>query len=201
MGLSFALRPTKSAWPQTEGFKLIYNNKATKSSAYDGFKYRDVKMCIGLRDVKAAHIRRKGLMPAFSHQNLMEMEPVIRFHLERFLKWLEKFDHTGEYIDCFKWFRYLTFNVDTTHTLGNMQHRIHLGHIFGTYEVVCAPQTTPESMPHGEFFTIRPTARKCDLYFRKRKSRLPEASLTQSYPPNSISVIEQVQENRFKNEG
>ncbi|KAK4949912.1 hypothetical protein LTR10_011754 [Elasticomyces elasticus] len=53
--------------------------------------------------------------------------------------------------------------------LGNMQLRIHLGHIFRAYEVVCPPQTTPDSMAHVEFFTIRPKSGACDLYFRKRK--------------------------------
>ncbi|KIW88480.1 uncharacterized protein Z519_11049 [Cladophialophora bantiana CBS 173.52] len=105
------IAPNKVCVASSEGVRAIYSNKAIKSSAYEGFKYHDVKMCIGLRDVKSAHTRRKGLLPAFSHQNLMEMEPIIRLHLEKFLKWLEKFDHTGEYVDCFKWFRYLTFDV------------------------------------------------------------------------------------------
>ncbi len=50
-----------------------------------------------------------------------------------------------------------------------MQLRIHLGHIFRKYEVVCAEQTTPESMSHVEFFTIRPKSGKCDLFFHERK--------------------------------
>jgi len=52
-----------------------------------------------------------------------------------------------------------------------MQLRIHLGHIFRKYEVVCAEQTTPESMSEKEFLTIRPKAGKRDLYFRKGKDR------------------------------
>ncbi|KAK4949911.1 hypothetical protein LTR10_011753 [Elasticomyces elasticus] len=105
------IAPNKVCVASDEGVKSIYSNKTMKSTAYDGFRYHDVKMCIALRDVKSAHTRRKGLLPAFSHQNLVEMEPVIRFHLERFLGWLEKFSDSGEYIDCFKWFRYLTFDV------------------------------------------------------------------------------------------
>ena len=112
------ISPTKVCVADDSGIKAIYSNKAVKSSAYNGFRYHDVKMCIGLLDVKSAHLRRKGLLPAFSHQNLMEMEPVIRFHLERFLTWLETFDRSGEYIDCFKWFRYLTFDVITDIAFG-----------------------------------------------------------------------------------
>lgn len=57
-----------------------------KSSTYETFRYQDVKMCIGLLDNKMAHTCRKGLLPTFPHQNLMEVEPVVRLHLERFLK-------------------------------------------------------------------------------------------------------------------
>lgn len=112
------IAPSKVCVAASEGIKMIYNNKAAKSSAYEGFKYHDVKMCIGIPDVKSAHLRRKGLLPAFSHQNLMELEPVIRFHLERFLKWLEKFHYSGEAVDCCKWFRYLTFDVVTDIAFG-----------------------------------------------------------------------------------
>jgi len=112
------IAPNKVCVASQEGIKLIYSAKTSKSFAYKEFKYHDVKMCIGLLDVKSAHSRRKGLLPAFSQQNLMEMEPVIRFHLERFLKWLEKFDLSGEAIDCFKWFRYLTFDVVTDIAFG-----------------------------------------------------------------------------------
>ena len=101
-----------------EGVKQIYSNKVSKSHAYDAFRYHDVKMCIGLRDVKSAHARRKGLLPAFSRQNLLEMEPVIRLHLERFLEWLRTFDRRGEAVDVFKWFRYLTFDVVTDIAFG-----------------------------------------------------------------------------------
>ncbi len=51
-----------------------------------------------------------------------------------------------------------------------MQLRIHLGHIFRKYKVTPAPNTTAESMRHVEFFTIRPKAGKCDLYFHKYNS-------------------------------
>lgn len=112
------ISPNKVCVASDEGIKAIYSNKAKKSSAYEAFHYHDVKMCIGLQDPKSAHLRRKGMLPAFSRQNLMEMEPVIRFHLERFLDWLNKFHDTGEYIDCFKWFRYLTFDVVTDIAFG-----------------------------------------------------------------------------------
>mgnify|MGYP001602226442 FL=1 len=75
-------------------------------------------MCIGLRDVKQAHTRRKALLPAFSRQNLLEMEPIIRRHLEKFLHWLEKFDVAHKPVDAFKWFRYLTFDVVTDIAFG-----------------------------------------------------------------------------------
>ena len=75
-------------------------------------------MCIGILDVKSAHTRRKGLLPAFSRQNLLDMEPVIRLHLERFLKWLQKFDQLLEPVDVVKWFRYLTFDVVTDIAFG-----------------------------------------------------------------------------------
>ena len=112
------IAPNKVCVASSEGIKAIYSNKAMKSAVYDGFRYHDVKMCIGLRDIKSAHMRRKGMLPAFSQQNLAEMEPIIRFHLERFLKWLEKFDASGDFIDCFKWFRYLTFDVVTDIAFG-----------------------------------------------------------------------------------
>lgn len=70
-------------------------------------------MCIGLRDVKSAHARTKALLPAFSRQNLFQIELVIRKQLERFLAWLEKFDEINTAIDTFKWYRYLTFDVIT----------------------------------------------------------------------------------------
>jgi cytochrome P450 len=96
----------------------IYSNKASKSHAYGTFKFRDVKMCIGLLDVKQAHARRKALLPAFSRQNLLEVEPVIRRHLEKFLKWLEKFDELNTPVETFQWFRYLTFDVVTDIAFG-----------------------------------------------------------------------------------
>lgn len=80
--------------------------------------FQDVKMCIALLDVKEAHGRRKALLPAFSRQNLLEMEPVIRAHLEKFLSWLENFDKTNTPVDTFKWFRYLTFDVITDIAFG-----------------------------------------------------------------------------------
>ena len=112
------ISPNKICVAADEGIKQIYSNKASKSHAYDAFRYRDVKMCIGLLDIKSAHNRRKGLLPAFSRQNLMEMEPVIRLHLERFLVWLQKFDQMHQTIDVFKWFRYLTFDVVTDIAFG-----------------------------------------------------------------------------------
>jgi cytochrome P450 len=112
------IAPKKVCVAAEQGIKQIYSNKASKSHAYDAFRYHDVKMCIGLLDVKSAHARRKGLLPAFSRQNLKEMEPVIRLHLERFLQWLEKFDQLGQAIDVFKWFRYLTFDVVTDIAFG-----------------------------------------------------------------------------------
>jgi cytochrome P450 len=112
------IAPKKVCVAAEQGIKQIYSNKASKSHAYDAFRYHDVKMCIGLLDVKSAHARRKGLLPAFSRQNLTEMEPVIRLHLERFLQWLEKFDQLGQAIDVFKWFRYLTFDVVTDIAFG-----------------------------------------------------------------------------------
>lgn len=112
------IAPGKVSVSDVEGVKLIYSNKATKSHAYDAFRFRNVKMCIGLRGVKEAHTRRKALLPAFSRQNLMEMEPVIRTHLERFLEWLKKFDEQGQTVDVFKWFRYLTFDVITDIAFG-----------------------------------------------------------------------------------
>jgi cytochrome P450 len=96
----------------------IYSNKASKSHAYDTFKFRDVKMCIRLLDVKQAHARRKALLPAFSRQNLLEVEPVIRRHLEKFLKWLEKFNESNTPVETFQWFRYLTFDVVTDIAFG-----------------------------------------------------------------------------------
>ena len=112
------IAPNKVCVSADEGIKAIYNNKTSKSSAYAGFRYHQVKMCIGLLDVKSAHVRRKGLLPAFSRQNLNEMEPIIRFHLTRFLGWLEQFDQREESVDCFKWFRYLTFDVVTDIAFG-----------------------------------------------------------------------------------
>jgi len=112
------IAPNKVCVSSETGVKLIYSNKALKSHAYDTFKYRDVKMCIGLLDVQRAHARRKAILPAFSRQNLLDMEPVIRRHLERFLGWLEKFDATNTPVDTFKWYRYLTFDVVTDIAFG-----------------------------------------------------------------------------------
>ncbi len=112
------IAPDKVCVASDQGIKQIYSNKASKSHAYDTFRYQDVKMCIGILDVKSAHARRKGLLPAFSRQNLTEMEPVIRLHLERFLQWLQKFDQMNQAVDVFKWFRYLTFDVVTDITFG-----------------------------------------------------------------------------------
>ncbi|KAK6365272.1 hypothetical protein LTS17_011505 [Exophiala oligosperma] len=112
------IAPNKVCVSAEEGVKLIYNNKITKSHAYDAFRFRDVKMCIGLLGVKEAHGRRKSLLPAFSRTNLIEMEPVIRGHLEHFLDWLSKFDGDGKPVDAFKWFRYLTFDVITDVAFG-----------------------------------------------------------------------------------
>ena len=112
------IAPNKVAVSADEGIKMIYSNKAAKSHAYDAFRFKDVKMCIGLLDMKEAHTRRKALLPAFSRQNLIEMEPVIRRHLERFLDWLVKFDQEGVAVDVFKWYRYLTFDVITDIAFG-----------------------------------------------------------------------------------
>lgn len=105
------IAPNKVCVSAESGIKQIYSNKASKSHAYDAFRLKEVKMCIGLLDVKSAHTRRKALLPAFSRQNLVQMEPVIRQHLERFLDWLVKFDEQGTAVDLFKWYRYLTFDV------------------------------------------------------------------------------------------
>jgi cytochrome P450 len=112
------IAPDKVCVSSDEGVKLIYSNKASKSHAYDTFKFRDVKMCIGLRHVKQAHARRKALLPAFLRQNLLEMELVIRRHLERFLSWLEKFDTSNTPVETFQWSRYLTFDVITDVAFG-----------------------------------------------------------------------------------
>lgn len=112
------IAPNKVCVSAEEGVKLIYNNKTSKSHAYDAFRFRDVKMCIGLLSVKEAHPRRKSLLPAFSRTNLVEMEPVIRSHLEHFLEWLSRFDRDGKPVDAFKWFRYLTFDVITDIAFG-----------------------------------------------------------------------------------
>lgn len=105
------IAPGKVCVADQSGIKAIYSNKAMKSSMYQNFMYKDTPMCIGLLTVKAAHQRRKALLPAFSRQVLIEMEPVIRSHLITFLNWLETFDERKEAIDAFKWFRYLTFDV------------------------------------------------------------------------------------------
>lgn len=112
------IAPNKVAVSAASGVKAIYNNKSPKSHSYDAFRFQDVKMCIALLDVKQAHSRRKALLPAFSRQNLLEMEPVIRHHLEQFLGWLEKFDKTNTPVDTFQWFRYLTFDVVTDIAFG-----------------------------------------------------------------------------------
>lgn len=112
------ITPNKVVVSADEGIKMIYSNKAAKSHAYDTFRFKEVKMCIGLLDMKEAHTRRKALLPAFSRQNLVEMEPVIRRHLERFLDWLVKFEQEGVAVDVFKWFRYLTFDVITDIAFG-----------------------------------------------------------------------------------
>lgn len=112
------IAPNKISVSASSGVKAIYNNKNPKSHTYDTFMFQDVKMCIALLDVKEAHGRRKALLPAFSRQNLLEMEPVIRNHLEKFLDWLEKFDRTNTPVDTFKWFRYLTFDVITDIAFG-----------------------------------------------------------------------------------
>ena len=112
------IAPGKVCVASDEGIKQIYSTKTSKSHAYDTFRYQDVKMCIGLLEMKSAHARRKGLLPAFSRQNLLEMEPVIRLHLERFLVWLQKFDQMNQAVDVFKWFRYLTFDVVTDIAFG-----------------------------------------------------------------------------------
>lgn len=75
------IAPNKISISASSGVKAIYNNKNPKSHTYDTFRFQDVKMCIALLDVKQAHARRKALLPAFSRQNLLEMEPVIRSHL------------------------------------------------------------------------------------------------------------------------
>ncbi|KAF9884699.1 hypothetical protein FE257_001328 [Aspergillus nanangensis] len=105
------IAPDKVCVASSDGIKKIYGTKTAKSEAYSTFRYHDVKMCIGLLDVKSAHQRRKGLLPAFSRQNLVEMEPVIRGHLQSFLHWLQVFDRRNVPVDAFKWFRYLTFDV------------------------------------------------------------------------------------------
>ena len=112
------ISPDKISVSDSSGVKAIYNNKSPKSHTYDTFRFQDVKMCIALLEVKQAHGRRKALLPAFSRQNLMEMEPVIRNHLEKFLGWLEKFDESNTPVDTFKWFRYLTFDVITDIAFG-----------------------------------------------------------------------------------
>lgn len=117
-GSVIRIAPNKICVSDDAGVKLIYGNKAAKSHAYDGFRFRDVRMCIGLLDMKDAHTRRKALLPAFSRQNLIDMEPVIRQHLERFLDWLQKFDREAVAVDTFKWFRYLTFDVITDIAFG-----------------------------------------------------------------------------------
>ena len=61
----------------------------------------------------------------------------------------------------------MTNHLLTLTSLANMQLRIHLGHIFRRFAVSCAEDTTPASMEHVEFFTIRPRSGKCDLYFRQ----------------------------------
>lgn len=112
------IAPNKISVSASSGVKAIYNTKSPKSHAYDAFRFQDVKMCIALLDVKQAHARRKALLPAFSRQNLLDMEPVIRTHLEKFLGWLEKFAATNTPVDTFKWFRYLTFDVITDIAFG-----------------------------------------------------------------------------------
>lgn len=112
------ISPSKVCVASQDGIKQIYSNKSSKSDVYNTFRYHDVKMCIGLLDVKSAHQRRKGLLPAFSRQNLLEMEPVIRLHLQKFLVWLQKFDESKQSVDVFKWFRYLTFDVVTDIAFG-----------------------------------------------------------------------------------
>jgi hypothetical protein len=96
------ITPERVCVSSDEGVKLIYINKASKSHVYDTFKFRDVKICISLRHVKQAHASRKALLPAFSRQNLLEMEPVIRRHLERFLSLLEKFDASSIRVETFQ---------------------------------------------------------------------------------------------------
>lgn len=112
------IAPNKVVVSASNGVKAIYNNRNPKSHTYDAFRYQDVKMCIALLDVKEAHARRKTLLPAFSRQNLLEMEPVIRRHLERFLTFLGGFDKADTPVDAFKWFRYLTFDVITDIAFG-----------------------------------------------------------------------------------
>jgi len=131
------IAPHKVCISSDTGIKLIYGNKAVKTHVYDTFRYRGVKMCIGLPDVKSAHSRRKALLPAFSRQNLLEMEPVIRNHLQHFLDWLEKFEVTNTPVDTFKWFRYLTFDVITDIAFGQQIGMLQSGdsHFIGQVEL------------------------------------------------------------------
>ena len=94
------IAPNKVCVSADEGVKLLYSNKASNSHANDAFRFRDVKMCIGLLDMKDAQNRPEALLPAFSRQNLIDMEPVIRMHLERFLEMAEQIRQGGEAGRC-----------------------------------------------------------------------------------------------------
>jgi hypothetical protein len=100
-GSVIRIAPNKVCVSSDEGVKLIYSSKASKSYVYDIFRFRDVKICIDLLDIRQAHARRKALLPAFSRQNLLEMEPVIRHYLVTSLYWLERFDALDTPVDTF----------------------------------------------------------------------------------------------------
>ena len=121
------ISPTKVAVSSEDGIKKIYNAKTKKSTVYNAFRFRDVQMCIGLLDVKVAHQRRKCLLPAFSRQNLLDMEPVITSHLRHFLTWLERFADKRQPVDCYRWFRFLTFDVITDIAFGQQTDMIGSG--------------------------------------------------------------------------
>lgn len=105
--------PNKLACGSPDAVKTIYGSQDwRKSHFYSDFAdFNETASLFSETHPIRATMLRRCFLPAFSRANLVSMSKNIFAHLEKFLLKLDEFEESGNPLDTYRWFRYLTFEV------------------------------------------------------------------------------------------
>lgn len=105
--------PGRLACSDSSAIKTIYSSHEWRKSHFysDIGTFLSVSSLFSETNPPRAQMLRRAFLPAFSRANILSMSPVIFAHIQNFLKKLDEFEARGKPLECYRWFRYLTFEV------------------------------------------------------------------------------------------